>query len=195
MEYIAQKPTPDQPSLPGVPNVPDQPEKPQLPPDPGAPKTPPPATPPPNTPPPSPSPSPGTQPPVAGIRLLLLILALGFSAIVELKAQSVRYKGDEPTYVMINDSIVGTLMLDNTQRIRLQAEDEAHQARREDLLSQRNDLDEPQFQGRMNTLTQDHLDEVQIILTPEQFERWRSMGGGEEGFAEKAPARKDPTRP
>ena len=174
--------------------------KPQLPPDPGAPKVPPPMTPEtpitiPNTPQPSPPPSPGTKSPVARIVMFCVLTVFGLSLSSGVHAQSVRYTGDEPTYVMINDSAVGSLTLENSQRLRLEAVELRHEVRREDLLAQRNDLEEAEFRARMNSLSSQRVDEVKAILTPEQFERWSAMGGGREGFADDAALKKDPTRP
>ena len=174
--------------------------KPQLPPDPGTPKVPPPVTPVtpptvPTTPQPSPPPTPGTKSPVARLVVFCLLVAIGLSLSSEVQAQSVRYKGDEPTYVMINDSAVGSLTLENSQRIRLEAVELRHEVRREDLLAQRNDLEEAEFRARMNSLSSQRVDEVKAILTPEQFERWSAMGGGREGFVGDASLKKDPTRP
>jgi hypothetical protein len=180
------------------PDLPDPPTKPELPPDHGAPKPPAPVTPGtpptvPTTPPATPPPTPGTKQPVALVRALAAALLVAVFGRPDVAAQSSTYTGKEPTYVIINGEVAGALQLNSEQRTKLEVLEAEHQHARDALLAARDDMEEATFQTRMNALSERRVEQVKAILTPKQFEQWRGMGGGKEGFdAEK---KQEPDRP
>ena len=121
------------------------------------------------------------------MRTILLFILMSYAALPASQAQSLPYDGTEPTYILINDNIVGALVLTNEQREVLRSMELRHQADVQALLDRQDEMEEAEFNAQMLSLERTRRTEMRLILTPEQQAEWDML----ERMAEERGDRRD----
>ena len=109
------------------------------------------------------------------MKAILLISILGVFASPNICAQSLPPSGKEASWMLINDTIVGQLVLTPDQRVRLQEMEKRYQTGYDDLLAQQDTLKEEDMRTKMHALSANRQKEIRSIMTPKQFDQWLAM--------------------
>ncbi len=109
------------------------------------------------------------------MRTILFLFALVTIMVGTVRAQSIPSNGKEPAWAMINDSIVGGLVLTVDQRERLERMEKHYQTDYDKLLDAQDTLTEDEMKSGMHALSASRQKEIRTIMTPKQFEQWLAL--------------------
>jgi len=109
------------------------------------------------------------------MRTIILLFALITMMIGPVRAQSLPSNGKDPAWVMINDSIVGVLVLTVDQHERLERMEKHYQKDYDKLLAVQDTLTEEQMKSGMHALSANRQKEIKAIMTPKQFDQWIAL--------------------
>ena len=109
------------------------------------------------------------------MRTILILFALIAMMIGAVRAQSLPSTGKEPSWAMINDSIVGELALTADQRERLDLLEKHYQRDYDALLAAEDTLTEDRMMSSMHALSADRQKAIKAIMTPKQFDQWLAL--------------------
>lgn len=95
-------------------------------------------------------------------------------------AQSLPPAQKETSYIMVNDSLVGGIVLDTLQRRQL-AEVEQHYQKNFDAILKNDTLGDAAMRLSLDHLTAQRNAEIKNVMTAEQYAQWERITGAEQG--------------
>ena len=122
---------------------------------------------------------PGSIPGTNIMRTVLLFLASALLAPCAV-AQSLPPGEKETAYIMVNDSLVGGLVLDTLQRRQLAAVEQRYQ-KNYDAILKNDTLGDAAMRLSLDNLTAQRNAAIKNVMTAEQYAQWERITGAEQG--------------
>ena len=106
-------------------------------------------------------------------RSILLVLGCALARLSF--AQSLPDQKYEPAYVMVDDHVVGELMLDTVQRRQLHEVELRYQRGYEELMQQEGIISDEELGRKVKALNDERDAGIRGALSPKQYDQWNAL--------------------